>query len=166
MAPLVRYGGAGVLPWLVRFVREGRLVNVPWSVADCLVLCPDIRAFQTIWTVRVVDDLGTSVMHPGPFAPDGPGDVDGEGPVDALDVPERPTDDANRLVLAWMSRNPDLAFPELVRLGDEGQKRAWVALLAISQGNPERFEREMREAVGDDGYEHAMTKIRELVPRS
>lgn len=164
LAPIARHGAA-IAPWLCEFVSDGVLINVPWCVAPCLIACAAPVAFEAIWSIRVVDDLGTSARFPGPFSPDGLGDVDAEGPVEHAVVPERPNQDANQLVLSWIDAHPKLAFPELVRRGFAGERRAWVAILALSNSDPGWVESHLRAAVGDEASERAMLEVKNLKPR-
>jgi len=65
--PAQRFGEA-IRPWLASFVQDGVLINLPWSVLDCLYELGDLEAFEVLSRVDHVLSFESAPGEPGPFA--------------------------------------------------------------------------------------------------
>ena len=160
IATVERYGEA-VLPWLARFVDgEGRLVTVPWCIPACLLAIGTPACFELVWSVKAIDDRGTSRQAPGPFASDSPGDVDAQGPVAPVPVGPGPSNEANRFLLTWVDRHPAVGMPALVERWQDGDEpRARLALYALHQSDPDWTGAALRDSLGADRAEALLSEL-------
>lgn len=151
LEPIERYGEE-ILPWLLSLVRGRVLCNVPFCVLPLLLRFPARIVFDVLGRVDALAlDQG---RFPGPFAPEGPGDVEPS----RLLVSRAAVAEA---LLTFARGNPADAFPLLYEsLERNGDVRArWVlesALLveptrvvrSIAQGGDERH---IRRVLTDAG---------------
>jgi hypothetical protein len=142
-----RYGPA-ILPWLGSFIKNGRLVDVPWCVVPCLLATGTREVFELLWTVRTVAEDATT-GEPGPFAADSPGDVDQRG--FDLDAPGPDDKDgsAGGILLRFAWYHPKLGFPELARKVEDGDRFARAVLIGGASVAPSEVFGYVREALGE-----------------
>jgi hypothetical protein len=164
---LDRYGEV-ILPWLLGFVREGRLFNIPWCVVPCLLRIGRPEVFDALWGVRTVVD-GVGSEWPGPFAADNPGDADKrEGVHLDAPAPEEPDGSATSVVLAWLKAHPTVGYGALTRRALDGDERAEHILLMAALLEPSATFAHVAASLGSDQANAAFDALeapKELEPR-
>ena len=132
LEPFERYG-RGILPWLFSFERGGVLCDVPACVLPLLTQLAGQSAFELLLRVDAVarDDA----RFPGPFAPDGPGDVEPS----ELSVSAEAAAQA-LLAFAWANPEPTFSLLYEQAVVQKSERAGQVLLAALADKPTEVFD--------------------------
>jgi hypothetical protein len=124
LEPAERYGKE-VLPWLLSREVDGVLYNVPFCVLPLLVHLAGQEAFDLLLRIDAV--AADDARFPGPFSPEGPGDVESS----ELSVSETAAKQA-LLTFAWDNPAPSfsLLYEQAVVSGSARAREVLLAALA------------------------------------
>lgn len=129
LEPAERFGRE-ILPWLFSFVRGNVLVNVPACVVPLLCDQGGGDSFEPLLGLDGVSEDSRRV--PGPFAPDGPGNVDVASLVPSVEAAERAL-----LEFAWTHPKPSFSLL-YEKAAVEGDERARNVLRRACVEQPSR----------------------------
>lgn len=120
--PARRYG-AGILPWLRGFVHdEDILVNVPWSVLECLKEIGTPEALELLLHLDDILQYEGEPGQPGPFAADFPFRFDLQAALAGFERSEGISPVLAEAVKEFAFENPE---------------HSWARLLAVAETEPD-----------------------------